>query len=69
MTRLLYRGISYDNSRHELRSPAPVDHIYRGHPYRAPLRHPAVPVDPALELHYRGHAYHHPAEPQHGPQA
>ena len=59
MTRLLYRGVSYDNSRHEQPSAAPVDHAYRGHHYSAPLRHEAAPVDPALELHYRGHVYHH----------
>lgn len=59
MTRLLYRGVSYDNSRHEQRPVAPVDHVYRGHHFHAPLRHEAAPVDPALELHYRGHEYHH----------
>jgi len=64
MTRLLYRGVSYDNSRHEQRSPAPVEHSYRGHHFEAPLRHQAAPVDPSLELHYRGHAYHHPCESQ-----
>lgn len=61
MTRLLYRGVTYDNSRHEQRSAAPVDHVYRGHHFNAPLRHDAVPVDPALELHYRGHIYQHEA--------
>ena len=62
MTQLLYRGVSYDNSRHEQPSTAPVDHAYRGHHYNAPLRHEAAHVDPDLELHYRGHVYHHPAE-------
>ena len=62
MTRLLYRGVSYDNSRHEQPSPAPVDHSYRGHHFHAPLRHEAAQFDPELELHYRGHSYHHHAD-------
>jgi len=65
MTRLLYRGVSYDNSRHQQRPDAPVEHIYRGYHYNAPLRHQPAPVDPDLELHYRGHIYHHHAESQH----
>lgn len=65
MTRLLYRGISYDSSRHEQRSPSPVEHTYRGHHFTAPLRHEAASLDPALELHYRGHVYHHLHDAQH----
>jgi hypothetical protein len=64
MTRLQYRGISYDNSRHQQPPATPVEHIYRGHHYNSSLRHEAAPVDPALELHYRGHVYHHQAAPQ-----
>ena len=59
MTRLLYRGVSYDNSRHEPLSATPVDHVYRGHHYSLALRHEPAELDPDLELHYRGHAYHH----------
>jgi hypothetical protein len=36
--------------------------VYRGQHYSAPLKHEPAPVDPDLELHYRGHAYHHRAE-------
>jgi hypothetical protein len=60
MTRLQYRGVSYDNSRHEQLPANPVEHIYRGHHYKAPICHEAAEVDPELELHYRGHSYHHP---------
>ena len=61
MTRLLYRGVSYDNSRHEQLPANPVAHIYRGHHYQASIRHEAASVNPELELHYRGHNYHHEA--------
>lgn len=61
MTRLLYRGVCYDNSRHEQPSAQPVEHIYRGQHFQAPLRHGVASVDPDLALHYRGHTYHHPA--------
>ncbi|QPN63306.1 DUF4278 domain-containing protein [Synechococcus sp. CBW1004] len=61
MTRLQYRGVSYDNSRHEQLPAAPVEHIYRGRHFNAPIRHEAAAVDPELELHYRGHVYHHQA--------
>ena len=64
MTRLLYRGVSYDNSRHQPLPATPVEHIYRGQHFSAPLRHQPAPVDPALALHYRGNDYHHPAAPQ-----
>ncbi|MBD1195432.1 DUF4278 domain-containing protein [Vulcanococcus sp. Clear-D1] len=59
MTKLQYRGVSYDNASHEQPSPQPVDHAYRGQHYDAPLRHEAAPVDTEVELQYRGHAYHH----------
>ncbi|MFM2158028.1 MAG: hypothetical protein RLZZ124_502 [Cyanobacteriota bacterium] len=59
MTRLQYRGVSYDNAQHEQPSATPVDHAYRGLHYSASLRHEAAPVDTGLELHYRGQVYHH----------
>jgi hypothetical protein len=59
MTRLQYRGISYDNSQHEQASPTPVEHTYRGQHFEAPLQHDAAPVDSSVELHYRGYTYHH----------
>lgn len=61
MTKLHYRGVAYDNATHEEPAVAPVDHVYRGHHYEAPLRHEAASVDPEQELQYRGHAYHHRA--------
>jgi hypothetical protein len=61
-TKLRYRGVPYDASRHEHPSPQPVDHIYRGQHYEAPLKHEPAPVDDELELQYRGHTYHHRAE-------
>ncbi len=60
--KLLYRGVAYDANQHEHPSPQPVDHIYRGQHYEAPLKHEPAPVDCELELHYRGHAYYHRAE-------
>ena len=33
MSKLQYRGVSYDNASHEQPSPQPVDHAYRGHSY------------------------------------
>ena len=60
--KLRYRGVAYDASRHEHPSDQPVDHVYRGQHYEAPLRHEPAQVDPELELHYRGHVYHHRAE-------
>ena len=59
MTKLQYRGVSYDNATHEQPSTQPVDHAYRGQHYEAPLRHEAADVDTNVELHYRGQAYHH----------
>lgn len=59
-TTLCYRGVAYDPAqRRPLESPAPVEHVYRGQRYTAPLAHAAAPLDPALELHYRGSVYHH----------
>jgi hypothetical protein len=36
-----------------------VAHVYRGQHYSAALNHQPAPVDPDLELHYRGQLYHH----------
>jgi hypothetical protein len=49
MTKLQYRGVSYDNATHEHLDSTPVEHIYRGQHFEAPL---------SQELHYRGHVYH-----------
>lgn len=57
MTQLLYRGIRYDSSQHESRSATPVDHVYRGHPYSAPLCHGAAAAKDGRKLFYRGHLY------------
>jgi hypothetical protein len=59
MTKLQYRGVSYDNASHEQPSAQPVDHAYRGQHYSAALRHEAAPVDTEVELQYRGHVYYH----------
>jgi hypothetical protein len=61
MTKLLYRGVIYDSATHEHPSSAPVEHIYRGQHFEAPLNHDIAPVDPSQVLHYRGHVYHHQA--------
>lgn len=61
MTRLQYRGVSYDNAQHPQPSTAPVDHAYRGQHYSSPLRHEAASVDSSRAFHYRGHVYHHQA--------
>lgn len=66
MARLLYRGVPYDTSSRPHPTPIPVQHTYRGHLYSAPLLHEPAPLNPNLELHYRGHAYHqgdHLAQP------
>ena len=57
--KLQYRGVPYDADQHEQPSAQPVEHVYRGQHYAAPLKHDPAAVDPSLELHYRGHAYHH----------
>jgi hypothetical protein len=59
---LCYRGVAYDpaqRQRRPLESATPLEHVYRGVLYSAPLRHAAAPVNPAVELHYRGSVYHH----------
>ena len=58
MTKLQYRGVSYDNAIHEQPSSQPVDRSYRGQHYDAPLRHQAAAVNTEVELQYRGHTYH-----------
>ncbi len=58
-TTLVYRGVRYDASHHDLPDTQPVEHIYRGVHYREPLCHPVQEVDEAIELRYRGHTYHH----------
>ena len=62
MSRLLYRGVSYDNSQHQQPSAAPVDHVYRGQHYSAALLHEAAKVDSTRSFHYRGHEYHHQSD-------
>lgn len=59
MTKLRYRGVSYDNAQHEQPAATPVDHAYRGHHYNASLRHEAADVHTGVELHYRGTIYQH----------
>lgn len=66
MTRLHYRGVSYDPAQHQQPTENAVVHVYRGHRYSVPLRHEAAQVDPSLELHYRGHLYHHRNEARRG---
>ena len=61
MTRLQYRGVSYDNAAHQHPSSTPVEHIYRGQHFEAPLNHDVAPIDAIQSLHYRGHVYHHRA--------
>ena len=58
MTKLQYRGVSYDNAIHEQPRAQPVDHTYRGQHYDAPLRHQAAEFNTEVELQYRGHTYH-----------
>ena len=59
MTKLQYRGVSYENAGHEQPNNTPVEHAYRGQHFDAPLRHEAAAVDPSVDLQYRGHHYHH----------
>lgn len=59
MTSLRYRGVAYDTASHDQPSAVPVDHVYRGHHYVASLLHESSDQDPEVELHYRGHIYHH----------
>jgi len=55
---LVYRGVPY-STHQPLPSLEPVEHVYRGVHYRMPLKHEPWLVDESLELHYRGHIYHH----------
>ena len=59
MSKLQYRGVSYDTANHEQPAAAPVEHAYRGQHFEAPLRHEAAAVDTAIDLQYRGHHYNH----------
>lgn len=56
-TPLRYRGVSYGADSHEQASDRPVNHIYRGQTYLAPLRHPVARADQQADLCYRGHHY------------
>ncbi|MFQ6539189.1 MULTISPECIES: DUF4278 domain-containing protein [Aphanothece] len=58
-SKLRYRGIPYNADQHEHPSAEAVEHTYRGRHFFAPLRHEAAPVDPLVELQYRGTSYHH----------
>jgi hypothetical protein len=51
--------VAYDASQHEHPSSEAVEHTYRGLHYVAPLRHESAPVDPSINLQYRGARYHH----------
>jgi hypothetical protein len=62
MSRLQYRGISYDKVQREQPSATPVDHSYRGLHFNSTLRHEAAAIDPDRTFHYRGHDYHHRPE-------
>lgn len=61
-TQLVYRGVAYDGTKHAELPANPVEHVYRGVHYREALRHEAAQPDEAVELHYRGHTYHHRRE-------
>jgi hypothetical protein len=54
---LRYRGVAYDAGTHEQASDRPVKHVYRGHAYTAPLRHPVVGANQQADLYYRGQHY------------
>ncbi|MCT0217942.1 DUF4278 domain-containing protein [Synechococcus sp. CS-1329] len=57
---LVYRGVPYGSQQHQpVPSVEPVEHVYRGVRYRLPLKHEPHPVDESVDLHYRGHIYHH----------
>ena len=57
--KLSYRGVAHDRSVHPQPSAKPVEHVYRGQHFEAPLRHEPAAVDHEAELHYRGITYHH----------
>ena len=59
MSKLQYRGVSYDTASHEQPAAIPVEHAYRGQHFEAPLRHEAAAVDVSVDLQYRGHHYNH----------
>ena len=59
MSKLQYRGVTYDNATHEQPTSVPVEHAYRGQHFESPLRHEAASVDTAVDLQYRGQHYHH----------
>ena len=52
-----YRGVSYTPSKHEQANSEPVEHVYRGKHYKAPLSHKAASHSSAT-LNYRGISYH-----------
>jgi hypothetical protein len=56
-TPLRYRGLPYEKDSHEQPSSLPVEHIYRGHRYVAPLLHEVAPSEQKADLCYRGHHY------------
>lgn len=56
-TQLRYRGLAYDKGSLQHPSSRPVEHVYRGHHYLAPLLHASAPVDTEAHLFYRGHSY------------
>ncbi len=59
MSKLQYRGISYETASHEQPAATPVQHAYRGQHFEASLRHEAASVDASVDLLYRGHHYRH----------
>ena len=59
MTKLQYRGVSYDNAKHQPPASTPVEHAYRGLRYASSLRHEPAATNLNHEFHYRGHVYHH----------
>ncbi len=66
-TPLRYRGVPYDTAAHEQASDRPVEHLYRGQAYLAPLRHTPAQTKPTTELRYRGRRYlSHRGQPDKG---
>ncbi len=60
--KLQYRGVSYAADQHEHPSQQPVEHVYRGQHFNAPLGHDPAAVNTEVELQYRGATYHHRAK-------
>ena len=56
---LVYRGVAYDGTKHTDLPANPVEHVYRGVHYQEALLHEVAQPNEAVELHYRGHTYHH----------